>query len=1000
MSFTCWKAIGSPPLNESQNTLKAFNGSGFKPYGVLPSLPVTLEGKTVQVEVEVFDAPLDYNLLLGRSWIDSMRAVVSTLFRVVRFPHQGKVVTVDQLAFFNSDTRTGNVPFIAKTPPGYENVGVGLLKDSSLMGTFPIPPPPDVPHPSVASINMISAIPHELPVSADPWIVPDPGDHTRFGDVMPLSPIESAYHAIQSATPSIPSLDELSPDPFRVIFPTDEMIMSVMEDTPWDDGHHRSILFLEQHTLENYQRISTPSTVVVISTVPGSTHDVFAEGNLSNISPTIPIDISVKPGIVENVHIGASCSPDEIVTYTSLFKEFRDIFAWSYEEMPGIDPAIVVHEIKTYPGAKPVRQRLRPVHPRKAAAIKLEVEKLLKAGFIYPVALTEWVSNPVPIDKKGGSIRVCVDYRDINKACPKDNFPTPFVDQIVDDCAGSEIFSLMDGFSGYNQINIAPEDQHKTAFICPWGTFAYRKLPFGLKNAGATFQRAMSYAFHDIKHIVQPYLDDLPAHSLRRVDHPTHLRAIFVRCRFYRIRLNPHKCIFCVESDRLLGFIVSRQGIRVDPLKVEAILNLPPPSSLRQLQSLQGKANFLRRFIPNYAEITRGFTRLLKKGSEFVWDTVANNAFEALKLSLMKAPLLFPPDYSRDYFLYLAASEYTIGMVLIQEDDAHDEHVVYYLSRSLTSTEIKYQHVEKLALAAVQAVQRFRHYILSRKTTVISHCNPMQHILTRQLLGGKYSKWIVILQEFDLEFDRATSKKSLVFAELICDFPHPATENVAVGSLPDESLFLISTDDIWYGDIIIYLQTQTFRPALSSTERRRVRYQARQYIILGDTLYRRGIDSVFRRCLTFDEAEKALNDCHSGACGGHMSGYATAQKILRAGYFWPSLFNDCITVVQKCHACQTYNQKIRSHPAPLHPVVSVGPFAKWGIDFMTCHPHSAGGHGYIIVAVDYFTKWAEAMPTFDNTGKTAALFLFNHVIARFGVPKLSLLITVVILGIL
>jgi hypothetical protein len=186
------------------------------------------------------------------------------------------------------------------------------------------------------------------------------------------------------------------------------MIMSVLEDTPWDDGHHHSILFLEQHTLENYQQISTPSTIVVISTVLESTHNVFAEGNLSNISPTIPIDISIKPGIVENVHIGASYSFDEIVTYTSLFKEFRDIFAWSYEEMSGIDPEIVIHEIKTYPDAKPVRQRLRPVHPRKEAAIKLEVEKLLKDGFIYPVALTYLVSNLVLIDKKQGTIRVCV----------------------------------------------------------------------------------------------------------------------------------------------------------------------------------------------------------------------------------------------------------------------------------------------------------------------------------------------------------------------------------------------------------------------------------------------------------------------------------------------------------------------------------------------------------------------------------------------------------------
>jgi hypothetical protein len=229
--------------------------------------------------------------------------------------------------------------------------------------------------------------------------------------------------------------------------------------------------------------------------------------------------------------------------------------------MLGIDPEIVIHDIKTYPDAKPVRKHLHPVHPHKAAAIKLEVKKLLKSSFIYSVALTDWVSNLVPIDKKQGTIRVCVDYRDINKACPKDKFPTPFVDQIVDDYAGSEIFFLMDGFSGYNQINIVPEDQHKIVFICPWGTFAYQKLPFGLKNVGATFQRAMSYAFHDIKHIVQPYLDDLPAHSMCRVNHPTHLRAIFVCCQFYHIRLNPHKCVFCVEFGRLLGFIVSHQGI-------------------------------------------------------------------------------------------------------------------------------------------------------------------------------------------------------------------------------------------------------------------------------------------------------------------------------------------------------------------------------------------------------------------------------------------------------
>ena len=172
--------------------------------------------------------------------------------------------------------------------------------------------------------------------------------------------------------------------------------------------------------------------------------------------------------------------------------------------MTGIDPYIMVHEIKTYPTAKLVRKKLRQVHPWKSATIKAEIEKLLKAGFIYLVPLMKWVSNIIPVNKKQGTIRVCIDFRDLNKACPKDNFPTQHIDQIIDNCAESVIFSFMDGFSGYNQIDILPTDQHNKTFIFPWGTFAYRKLPFGLKNVGATFQRVISYAFHDIKHIVEP----------------------------------------------------------------------------------------------------------------------------------------------------------------------------------------------------------------------------------------------------------------------------------------------------------------------------------------------------------------------------------------------------------------------------------------------------------------------------------------------------------------
>ena len=145
----------------------------------------------------------------------------------------------------------------------------------------------------------------------------------------------------------------------------------------------------------------------------------------------------------------------------------------------------------------------------------------------------------------------------------------------------------MDYFSGYNQIQIKPEDQHKTTFICPWGTFAYRKMPFGLKNARAIFQRDMTLIFHDLKMIIEVYLDDLATHSRLRVRHSYHLRLVFEICRHYQVRLNPHKCIFCMKSGLLLGFIVSKDGIRVDPLKVEEILQLSPPRNIRHLQCLQ-----------------------------------------------------------------------------------------------------------------------------------------------------------------------------------------------------------------------------------------------------------------------------------------------------------------------------------------------------------------------------------------------------------------------------
>jgi hypothetical protein len=274
--------------------------------------------------------------------------------------------------------------------------------------------------------------------------------------------------------------------------------------------------------------------------------------------------------------------------------------------------------------------------------------------------------------------------------------------------------------------NLVPQNSYPLPSHYKLMTDDHRVMPFGLKNAGATFQWAMTYIFHDLAEILLAYLDDLTARSKKRTQHLDDLRIIFQRCRQYNIRLNPLKCVFCVTARRLLGFIVSQSGITMDPLKVKSITEIPPPRNLRQLQSLQGKANFLRRFVPDYAIHAHGFLRLLHHDIPFHWDDYAQQSFDDLKTTLSNAPLISAPDYNRYYILYVSTSTVSVASVLVQLGDDNHEHVIYYVSKNLSGPPLKYKHEEKLALTVVLTVQKLRHYILLRTTNVIADSNPMQ----------------------------------------------------------------------------------------------------------------------------------------------------------------------------------------------------------------------------------------------------------------------------------
>src|SRR5450432_3937423 len=291
---------------------------------------------------------------------------------------------------------------------------------------------------------------------------------------------------------------------------------------------------------------------------------------------------------------------------------YKDVFAWSYEDMPGLNTSIVQHHLPTNPMQPPVKQKLRRIKPQCSLQVKEEIMKQFNAGFLRTVTYPQWLANIVPVPKPNGKVRMCIDYRDLNKASPKDDFPLPHLDILVDNTAGYEMFSFMDGFSGYNQIRLAEEDQEKTAFISPWGVWCYVVMPFGLRNAGATYQKAMVTLFHDMMHKeVEIYVDDMIVKSCKQQEHLVNLQKVFERLRKYQLKLNPAKCTFGVTSGKLLGFIVSRRGIEIDPAKIKAITNMPPPRGEREVRSFLGKLNFISRFISQMDDVCEPVFKLI-----------------------------------------------------------------------------------------------------------------------------------------------------------------------------------------------------------------------------------------------------------------------------------------------------------------------------------------------------------------------------------------------------
>ncbi|WVY97056.1 hypothetical protein V8G54_029207 [Vigna mungo] len=822
----------------------------------------------------------------------------------------------------------------------------------------------------------------------------------------------------------------------------------------------------------------------------------------------------------QTTNIGADLTITNEDDLIALLRANGTLFAWSASDMPGIHPEVIAHKLSIFREARPIAQKKRRLGTEKRAAVQTEVDKLITAGFIREITYTTWLANVVMVKKPNGQWRMCVDFTDLNKACPKDNYPLPSIDRLVDGASGHAVLSFLDAYSGYNQIPMYAPDRNHTAFITEQANYCYEVMPFGLKNAGATYQRLMDKIFHNqIGRCMEVYMDDMVVRSCSHQQHLRDLTDVFEQLKKYGLRLNPSKCTFGVSAGKFLGFMLTNRGIEANPDKCRAILEMRTPTKLKEVQCLVGRLTALSRFIPRLSEHIKPILRNMKRDVPRHWDNQCEAAFSAIKNILTNPPVMSRPEEGFDIQVYLSATGHSVSAALIQE--APIFKLIYFVSRTLQGAEERYSQVEKVALALVHAARRLRPYFQSHQV-VIRTDHPIAKILRKPDLAGRMVAWSIELSEFGLRFEPQGSIKGQHLADFVAELP-PAEEppvwhlNVdgssdkrragagvvlegPNGDIVEQAIsftFQLSNNQAEYEALIsgLLLATEfnvrhlecrmdsqlvvghlngtfqvkdnhllryyhkvsdlikafgTFRivhipreqnsraDLLSKLTHRQRNTQLtsviktrlerplletcttnvspptadwRQDVIqlmvqqeqgakvsmidskriarftfVGDDLYRRGYTTPLLKCLSNQEARYVMEELHHGICGSHSGQRTLRAKILRAGFYWPTIEQDCKEFVQKCISCQSHGQDARIPPSELKTIVSPWPFVQWGMDIAGPLPLGKGQCKYLLVAIDYFTKWIEADALATITARKVQSFIWR-LICRFGLPQ-------------
>jgi len=679
----------------------------------------------------------------------------------------------------------------------------------------------------------------------------------------------------------------------------------------------------------------------------------------------------------------------EITKYQlqELVDKYQDIFSYSEYDLGNTD--IVQHEINTG-NNPPFKQPLRPQPRARLPVIDNLLADMQSQGIIEPCQ-SEWASNIVLVTKKDGSIRFCVDYRKLNLLTQKDAYPLPRIDTCLDTLSGSVWFSTFDLRSGFHQVRMHPRDVNKTTFTCHKGTFRFPRMPFGLCNAPATFQRLMDTVLMGLNFdICLAYLDDIIVFSRDPESHLERLEKLFLRLRESNLKLKPTKCALMQKCVSFLGYTVSESGIGTDPSKIEAVRTWPVPTNLRQCRAFVGLCQYYRRFVPHFSATAAPLHALTKKGATFLWTRECQQAFDQLKTTLISADVLALPNDEDQFVLDCDASDKAMGAVLSQIQNG-EERPICYASQLYDKHQQNYNVTRKELLALVTFVRKFRQYLLGRSFTIRTDHAALQWLRRTPEPIGQQARWLEILEEFDFNvqhrpgtqhvnadsLSRRVASASSSLPENI-DWPTAQKNDPTIGEIYNAVLNKASppTPDALSCRSAevknLYAQIGCLR-----ISERGILYREYYDNSTSQTYHQTVVPLALRRQIT--------DDLHRGLNGGHM-GHRRAKKLLRKRFFWPGWSLDVELAKRRCNQCSRYQRPRPHHQGDLQPLLTGEPWERLGIDVTGPHPTSSKGNVYILTVIDHFTKWVELFPMRNQEAATIAKILVDRVFCVHGCP--------------